>query len=136
MTAMAFHQVQEAVFSALIADTALQERLTGIYDEAPSEARYPYLTMGDTNASTNDLKDITGAQISFNIALWSNEPSQMQVKELMEHTDKILHRSKLIIVGYDLLTLQLQTASVTRQWIEEGSLYKGILSYTAQVYSQ
>lgn len=136
MTAMAFHQVQEAVFAALATDEALKTVLTGLYDEAPEGARYPYLTMGDTSASANGLKDRAGAQISFSVALWSNEPGQMQVKELMEQADRVLHRGGFSVPGYELVRLDLDSASVNRQWVEEGSLYKGTLSYSVQVYAQ
>jgi len=134
MTAMACHRLQEAVYTALGADTDLTAVLNGIYDEAPTAAKYPYLAMGDTTVRPSDLKDRDGAQISFDITLWSNEPSQMQVKELMAVADKVLHRADVPIVGHDLVTLRLQSAGVVRQWNEEGSLYRGRLTYSALVY--
>ncbi|MEX0299197.1 MAG: DUF3168 domain-containing protein [Kordiimonas sp.] len=135
MTAMASHRLQEAVFEALKEDADLQVHLSGIYDEAPITAAYPYIAMGDTNILPNDLKDRDGAQISFDLTLWSTEPSQMQVKELMEKTDRVLDKAELTLIGYDLVTLRLQNAGVVRQWNEEGSLYRGRLTYSALVYA-
>ena len=134
MTAMACHKLQEAVFTALAADADLSATLTGVYDEAPVGASYPYVAMGDTSLRPNDLKDRDGAQISFDITVWSNEPSQMQVKELMAVADAVLHRVDLPIVGHDLVTLRLQNAGIVRQWNEEGSLYRGRLTYSALLY--
>lgn len=135
MTAMAPHRLQEAVFSALQADEDLSFLVSGIYDEAPLEAAYPYVTMGETSLRPNDLKDRDGAQVNFDILVWSNEASQMQVKELMATLDQILDKASLPLVGFDLVTLRLQNASVVRQWNEEGSLYRGRLSYSALVYA-
>ena len=136
MTAMASHKLQEAVFAALSGDEELQVCLNGIYDEAPVAATYPYLTMGETNHQPSDLKDRDGAQISFGLLLWSNEASQMQVKELMAKVDETLSGKALDLVSYDMISLRLQNASVVRQWTEEGSLYRGRLTYSATVYER
>lgn len=135
MTALASHKLQEAVFSALSGDETITEQLAGIYDEPPADARYPYLAMGDTNITVQDLKDRDGAQINFDITLWSDEPSQMQVKELMAHTDAVLHDTDLSLNGFDIVYLRLSSAGVIRQWNEQGSLYRGRLSYSALVYA-
>ena len=136
MTAMASHRLQEAVFAALTEDETLSALLSGIYDEVPVAAKYPYVAMGDTNIRPADLKDINGAQISFDLTIWSNEPSQMQVKELLAATDQVIDKAALQLIGYDLVRLRLQNAGVVRQWSEHGSLYRGRLTYSALVYEK
>jgi len=128
-------KLQEAVFAALQADTGLGFMLSGIYDEAPAEASYPYLAMGETNLRDGRLKDTSGSTISFDLMVWSAEASQMQVKELMAAVDTSLGGANISLVGYDLITLRLVSASTVRQWSEEGSLYRGRLSYSALVYA-
>ena len=135
MTAMASHRLQEAVYTALSEDTNLQAYVSGVYDEAPLNASYPYVAMGDTTVRPTDLKDRGGANINFDITVWSNDPSQMQVKELLEKVDSALDNAELPLIGYDLITLRLQNAGVVRQWNEEGSLYRGRLTYGALVYA-
>lgn len=128
-------KLQEAVFAALQADTGLGFMLSGIYDEAPAEASYPYLAMGETNLRDGRLKDTSGSTISFDLMVWSAEASQMQVKELMAAVDTSLGGANISLVGYDLITLRLVSASTVRQWSEAGSLYRGRLSYSALVYA-
>lgn len=135
MTAMAGHKLQESVYAALTADSDLAALLSGVYDEPPAAATYPYIAMGDTSVRLSDLKDRDGAQISFDITLWSNEPSQMQVKELMAAADKVLDKAGLTVTGFELVTLRLQSAGVVRQWNEDGSLYRGRLTYSALLYA-
>ncbi len=135
MTAMASHRLQEAVYTALAADDNLSALLRGVYDEPPVGAAYPYAALGDTNISVNDLKDRDGAQVNFEVTVWSNEPSQMQVKELMAEVDRVLHRADIPLVGFDLVYLRLASAGVVRQWNENGSLYRGRLSYSALIYA-
>ena len=135
MTISAAVKLQEAVFAALTADTGLGLLLTGFYDEAPAQARYPYLAMGETNLRDTRLKDTAGATISFDLMIWSAEASQMQVKELMAAVDDSLSAADITLVGHDLITLRLVSASTVRQWSEAGSLYRGRLSYSALVYT-
>ncbi len=135
MSISATVKLQEAIFAALQGDAALGYDLTGIYDEAPADARYPYLAMGETSIRSGDLKDTSGAVINFDLMLWSDEASQMQVKELMATTDSALQNTDISLPGYDLVTLRLQSAGTVRQWSEAGSLYRGRLSYSALVYS-
>ncbi len=136
MTALCAHQLQVAVFEALAADTALSARLTGVYDEPPAEARYPFLAFGETNVRENGLKDRDGVTINFDVFLWSAEASQMEVKELMALADKVLHSAGLLVQGHDLITLKMISAGVIRQFNEQGSLYRGRLSYSALLYDR
>lgn len=135
MTGLVTHKLQEAVYAALAADEALSLRLSGVYDQPVTGASYPYLMMGDTNMAQNSVKDIEGVRISFDILLWSDEPSQMEVKELMALADAVLHENDLSVVGADLVQLRLQNAGVMRQFNEQGSLYRGRLSYSATLYN-
>ncbi len=134
MTALISHKLQEAVFALLSADTTLGLKVTGIYDQPPQNAQYPYVSMGDTAIQTADLKDRAGTRVSFDIAVWSNEPSQMETKELMADVDAVLHQSSPQVSGFDLLNIRLLSANVVRQYSDIGGLYRGRLNYSALVY--
>jgi Protein of unknown function (DUF3168) len=135
MTVSAAVKLQEAIFAALTADAGLGFLLEGIYDEAPADARYPYLAMGETSFRNGDLKDTSGAVITFDLIVWSDEASQMQVKELMAAVESTLDAADISVAGHDLVTLRLTSASTVRQWNAAGSLYRGRLGYSALVYS-
>lgn len=135
MTIGAAAGLQEAIFGALKNDGALNVMLSGVYDEAPAGAAYPYVAMGETSAREGNLKATSGAEISFDLFVWSDEASQMQVKELMAAVETSLEEADLSIPGYDLITLRLASASSVKQWSEAGSLYRGRMSYSALVYS-
>jgi len=136
MTLSAGAKLQEAIFNILKTDENLSLVLAGVYDEAPAEARYPYLAMGETSFRNDSLKDISGATVSFDLMVWSNEASQMQVKELMAAVEESLNGAAISLVGHDLVTLRLVSASTIRQWSEAGSLYRGRLGYSALIYAK
>ena len=119
----------------LSADTTIGLKTTGIYDQPPQNAQYPYISMGDTAIQPADLKDRAGTRVSFDIVVWSNEPSQMETKELMADVDMAFHQSSPQLPGFDLLDIRLLSANVVRQYTDIGGLYRGRLNYTALVYS-
>jgi len=135
MTMSAATQLQEAIFAALNADAAIGFMLAGIYDEAPQEAAYPYLSMGESRFRNAGLKGTSGAEVNFDLIIWSNDPGQMQVKELMTAVETSLESAELTLSGHDLATLRLESATCVRQWNEAGSLYRGRLAYSALVYA-
>lgn len=135
MTAFVGHKLQEAVFSLLSADTTLGLKLTGIYDQPPQNTRPPYISMGDTSVQPAEMKDRAGNRISFDIMIWSGEPSQMEAKELMADVNAVLHQSKPPIDGFDLVDMRLVSANVVRQFTEAGGLYRGRMNYSALVFA-
>ena len=129
------HKIQEAVFARLVADDRLAARLTGIYDEPPSRARYPYLTMAATRTDDAALKDRAGLTLTFELNLWSDEPSQMESKDLMADVSACLNGFRPQFPDLDVGQLLLKSASVARQSATSGSLYLGKLSFQVQVFA-
>lgn len=134
MTAFAAHQLQQAIFALLSADAGLKARLTGIYDEPPFGARPPYVAFGETQLRDTGVKGRDGATISFDITVWSAEPSQMEAKELMALVDGLVAGAKPDVPGFELVDITLQSASVVTQFSEAGSLYRGRLNYSARLF--
>lgn len=136
MTSLVAHTLQEVVYAALSSDAKLSQRVGGIYDQPVTEASFPYIAMGDTNITPGLVKDRTGGRITFEIVIWSKEPSQMETKELMAIADNVFAGGELETLAFDLVQIRLQNASVVRQFNEEGSLYRGRMNYTAVVYER
>lgn len=134
MTAFAAHQLQQAVFALLAGDASLKARVTGVYDEPPFDARPPYVAFGETQLRDTGVKGRDGATISFDVVVWSAEPSQMEAKELMALADGLLSGADPDVPGYELVDIKLGSASVITQFSEAGSLYRGRLSYSARLF--
>ncbi len=136
MTALAGHKLQEAVYSMLTLSQSLALKFAGIFDQPPADAGYPYIELGDMSANRAALKDRSADAITFAVTVWSNEQSQMQVRELMADVDAVLSGQVPSIVGLDSLGLRLTSANVVRQFADRQALYKGQLMYSAQLYEQ
>lgn len=135
MAGLAAHKLQEVIFDALVSNTDLNERVSAIYDQVTPNASYPYVAMGETSMVPLPVKDRSGSRVTFDVVVWSSEPSQMEVKELMALVDKVLHDGSPEGIGFELVQIRLQNAGVVRQFNEEGSLYRGRLTYVAVIYT-
>lgn len=131
---LAAQALQAGIYSVLQSDENLPLLVDGIYDQPLLDATYPYVAMGDTSAQTRSVKDKRGNSISFDIHIWSDEQSQMQVKELMETVDAILHEAEISLPAYDLISFRFQSSGIVRQFNEEGSLFRGRLTYQAHIF--
>lgn len=127
--------LQEALFAVLAADPELMARLTGLYDAVPECARYPFLTMGPTEARDLGTKDRSGAAIMFELQLWSADPGQMDMKELMAITDRVLQQVALNVAGFVLISLVLESAEISQQASDAGSRTLGHLRYRASLFA-
>ena len=136
MTALASHKLQEAVYEILATSQTLGLKVTGVFDQPTKEARFPYVAMSETSASASSLKDRLGTSITFAVTVWSDEQSQMEVKELMADVDTVLNDQTPDLVGLDSLNLRLLNANIVRQFNDQGALYRGQLVYMAQLYEQ
>ena len=134
MTAIVSHRLQEAVFALLNQNQALSLKLTGVHDQAPAEAKYPYISFGETSFETADLKDRAGVSVTFTVSVWSVETSQMQVKELMADVDAGLNGAEIDLVGFDYGVIELTSGAVQRQFDEAITRYEGKLTYSCTFY--
>ena len=136
MTAFASPRLQEAVFKRLGDDESLKARLGGIYDEVPHGVALPYIVMGDTNMTADNLKDVQGRTVTFTLLVWSEEPSQLECKELMAEVDRLLARHQPVVPGCHAGDISLTGAAVTRQAGDGGVRYRGRLTYRVQLYEE
>lgn len=136
MSGYAAHKLQEAVYTALSIDTNLTAIVTDVYDEPPSGAIMPYVSMGDTSSMPSDTKTEARSTVTFRIDTWSEEASQMQSKDVMALIDENLHMADLTVDGFDLIYLILVKSQVVRKSDVATPYYEGQMTYKALLYKQ
>ncbi len=134
MTFFAAKEMQLALYDRLTNAAQLTGRLAGIYDETPNDAVMPYLFMGETRVTDASVKGRKGYQLQFELIIFSNDNSQLEIKELMAVADSTLADAPLAVRGHDLVTLRLESATSVRRFREDGSLYEGRLKYMATLF--
>lgn len=142
MTADSQWPLQQAVFSTLQADAALQG-LTGqvparVFDQVPqdlwqapdAEGRYPpYVVIGLSKAQDFDSKTEDGCDLTLMIHTWSRYRGFKEAKQIMAAIVDALDRQGLSIAGHDLIQLRFEFSDTFLE--EDGLTRHGVQRFRA-----
>ena len=131
---MALHSVelQKAIYSALGSDSALSALITGVYDDVPEGATYPYVVIGEQTAVNFGSKTLDGLEYTLTIHVWSQYRGRKEAKEIMEKIYDVLHESSLSVTGASLVNLrqEFETSLVD----SDGITRHGVMRFRAVVF--
>lgn len=84
MSAFALFSLQKGLYDALTGDSALMALISGVYDYAPENSAYPYVTLGEGEAADlSNLRD-QAVEAEFRLSIWSRAAGRKQALEIME----------------------------------------------------
>jgi len=123
--------LQEAIYAALTADAGLRALLgdpARIYDDAPADAVFPFLTIGQARQS--DWPGAPGgAAHALTLHVWSRYAGRKEVKDVMAAVYAVLHDASLAVSGQQLVNLRFVFGDVFRK--QDGDTYQGLMRYRA-----
>ncbi|MDX2027698.1 MAG: DUF3168 domain-containing protein [Alphaproteobacteria bacterium] len=109
----AFFAVQEAVFDALVASSAIQSLLGSpprIYDHVPPGAVFPYMVFGAVTSAPYDTKTEIGFEQGITLNIWSRYRGSKEAKDILQATYETLHRAALSVTGHVFLSCEFHGA--------------------------
>jgi hypothetical protein len=132
MTAAA-HELQKAIFVALEADAALAALLGGpkIYDHAPADVAFPYVTFGRTSIFDWSTDTESGSELLFTLHVWSKRPGKREALAVIEAIRAVLDDAALDLDSHHLASLRLEFAEA--RYDEEQAVYHGLARFRALV---
>ncbi|MEU1908107.1 DUF3168 domain-containing protein [Streptomyces hygroscopicus] len=92
--------LQRAVYAALTADTALMALVSGVYDEVPEPAAYPYVSIGSITELVDDAHDQRGLTTDLVLHVWSKYHGFKEAAEILDALDAVLDRQPLAVEGF------------------------------------
>jgi hypothetical protein len=108
-------ELQQAVYTALTGAAPLMAIVSAVYDHVPQTAVYPYVVIGEDQATPVDADDLPGADHLIDIHVWSGGGSgtnqdrgQKKVKQAQGAIYAALHRQTLAVTGAAFLTCDLE----------------------------
>lgn len=85
-------ELQGGTVSRLKADPAVTALVAGrIYDPVPSNAVFPYISLGPTDSISDDAECITGFEIAMQVDAWSRASGFKEVKQIADAVRVSLH---------------------------------------------
>ncbi|WP_274629674.1 DUF3168 domain-containing protein [Arvimicrobium flavum] len=130
MTAAA-SELQKAIFDALKGDATLIALLEGakIYDHAPPNVVFPYLTFGRTSIYDWSTGTEIGTEQLFTLHVWSKAKGRKETLDIMELAQGLLHDRPLTLESQALVNCRLEFAEARHD--EDLLLYHGLLRFRA-----
>lgn len=122
--------LQKAIFAALSAEGPLTTLLGGdkIFDQAPANVRFPYVTFGMTGVYDWSTATESGAEQLFTLHVWSKAQGKKQTLEIMEAVRARLD-GPLSLETHRLVALRLDYSEV--RFDEDLLIHHGLLRFRA-----
>jgi len=107
-------ELQKALYGALIADVTLAGLLGGasIYDRAPPDASFPYVTFADASAEDWSTQTSAGKLHIVIIDVWSRATGRAEPLQIAEAIEAALAGASLSLSGHNLVNLHLSTGEI------------------------
>ena len=106
--------LQQAVYGALVGDSAMQSLLgdpARVFDHVPQGSAFPYLVIGDSRAAPFDTKTEAGLDQRLTLHSWSRYRGLKQIKEIMAAVLDVLDGQTLAVSGHVLILLRFEFAT-------------------------
>lgn len=124
--------LQSAVFTALTGDASLVTALGGtakIYDYAPQDTNFPYVTIGEIAGQEWDTKGTDGQRSQVTVHVWSRKRGMKETRELLAHVYRILHRASLTVAGHTLVHIRYLFDDAFTE--DGGQIFHGVMRFEA-----
>ncbi|MCM3425558.1 DUF3168 domain-containing protein [Bacillus paralicheniformis] len=110
---LAIWELQKALYDRLSTDAALNEKITGVYDNPNKDTPFPYVVIGEDTSTPFETKTSFGENITTVIHAWSRAPDgKREAKEILSLVLQALSKAPLEIEGFTFLDMRLQNAAV------------------------
>jgi hypothetical protein len=125
-------ELQKAIFGALSAETGLAAVVgTRIFDHAPANVAFPYITFGRTSVYDWSTATESGTEQLFTLHVWSKGKGKKEALEIMDLAREALHDAALELEGHSLVNLRLEFSEA--RYDDRNEAHHGVLRFRAVV---
>jgi hypothetical protein len=124
-------EVQKAIHAALAGDATLVALLgdARVYDHAPPDVPFPYITFGRTSVYDWSTGTESGTEQLLTLHVWSKGRGKKEAHDLMDAIGARLNDAALTLDGHQLVNLRLEFSEVL--FDEDQSVHHGLLRFRA-----
>lgn len=123
--------LQKGIFETLTAAPQVTSLLGGanIYDHVPPNARFPYVTFGQSEVRDWSTGSEEGREHVLTLHVWSRTGGRKQTQEIIGALDEALQQLPITLDGERLVNLHFEFAEARRD--PDGETVHGIVRYRA-----
>ncbi len=124
-------ELQRGVFASLQANADLAAAMGAVrlYDQAPVNAKFPYLTFGRTAVYDWSTDTETGAEHLVTLHAWSKERGKSECQALIEMVRAALDDAALALDGHALIRLRAEYSEV--RYEDDNDVHHGLIRFRA-----
>lgn len=127
-------ELQKAVFMALKGDAELAAEIGDrVFDHAPANVEFPYITFGSTSIFDWDTGTESGTEHLFTLHIWSKAKGKKEALAIMDLAGHALGEA-VVLQNHHLVNLRLEFAEA--RYDEDLSVYHGLLRLRAVIEHQ
>lgn len=128
---IAANELQKAIFDTLKGDAGLIGLLGGakIYDRAPANVVFPYITFGRTSIYDWSTGTESGTEQLITLHIWSKAKGKKETLDIMERAKALLHDQPLAFETQALVNCRLEFAEARHD--DDLDVYHGLLRFRA-----
>jgi len=104
--ATALRPLQTAIYQKLTASPELMALVSGVYDEVPEPAPFPYVAIGAITETVSDAHDRQGLDVMVVLHVWSKYPGNGEAADIFAALDAALDRQPLTAAGWTDITIK------------------------------
>lgn len=126
----ALFAVQDAVYVLLAGNASMQALLGAparIYDHAPPDAAFPFVTLGAAEAQAWDDKTGFGARQIMALHVWSRYRGRKEALAILNAVHALLHYGNLTVTGHNAVACRWRDSAIMLD--DDGLTYHGIAHY-------
>lgn len=124
--------LQAAIVGALSVNAPLRALISTparVYDDVPSSAPFPYVTLGHGTLGAWDTSSDQGHAHTLLINAWSRQGGRKEAKAILSAIYDVLHNAPLTLSGNRLVLLRFEFADIFRD--ADGETMHGVARYRA-----
>ena len=123
--------LRAAIHDALVTDGALTALLGGpkVYDEPPTGAAFPYVTLGDARIEDFSAGGDPGQEHRLTLHAWSRQGGHKEAHMIAGALLGALDDAPLAPVGHTLVNLRFSVADIRRE--ADGRTYHALVRFRA-----
>lgn len=124
-------ELQKAVFAALSGDAGLVAALGSgrIFDHAPANVPFPYVTFGRASAYDWATATEDGTEHLFTVHVWSRAKGRLEAATIMAAVRKRLHDAALALSGHVLVNLREESQEM--RFEDDHGVHHGMARFRA-----
>lgn len=115
--------VQQAVYTALQTDAALQSLVSGVHDIPPDDAAFPYLVIHETEAEPWRFTGGPGIRAELTLACYSRYFGKEECYDILARISAILDDAALTASGLTLVMVRAVDVSIELE--RDGRTHRG-----------